>query len=141
MSLVQFAVAVFVEPRYLKLSTCSTFSPSIMMLHSSFVPSATRSRRRVVYYLLETSFCLVLAIYLCLVHCDFYHLLLILCYCCWSFGFVLVVFTCNWCAVISITCQSALVACFCFGPCNFLWSFGIVAYLHLTFVTSSPCLY
>ena len=42
MSLVQFAVAVFVELRYLKLSTCSTFSLPIMMLHSSFVLTATR---------------------------------------------------------------------------------------------------
>ena len=37
----QAAVAVFVEPKYLKLSTCSTFSPSIVMLCYSFRLPAT----------------------------------------------------------------------------------------------------
>ena len=88
-------------------------------------------------------FCFALSAYLCLLHCNFYHLFKRI-YCCWSFGFVLTVFcfvlflflflflfffTCPWCTVIFITCCSALVALFVFWfPAILCCLFGIVAY-------------
>ena len=85
---------------------------------------------KVVSYLLETL--VILFCYCCLLVLSILRGFFITWSNCWSFGFVLAVFTCPWCSVISITCSSPFLDSV-LVPCN------IRCLLALQLLTSSFC--